>query len=324
MFKIFISTDINTCEKYCEDILNSDYSIIGLDCEYTNNLCSLIQICIAGDTSKKDTSYVVYPDLYIAPSTIQYCDGIYSIYLLHLAKISSLPTSLNKLLKSVDIVKVGCGIINDSYVVEKTFNQGISAIIDNQLIAKSLGHVHISMNDLAFSLFSIKKVKQKGLFDWNMTLTEHMIKYSAYDAYLSLIIYFKLIKYEKPYIMSSDEDKTIESPEEDEDSVELNKDTEISRTDYILISQSMSMLAALKRTTLFNNKKDDVKLKKVINTAKNSCRELFDGMTDDLISEKVVKYLEVLHEHRLINFNKSTLTINLTPHETGFVLRPAS
>lgn len=206
MLRIIISADEASCERYCDDITKYNPMIVGLDCEYADFKCELIQICVPGLSSKYEENVITYNDLISIPETRKYAkDGTYTVYLFCLLNYKTMPDKFKKLLSNNFIIKVGCGIVNDHVNILNEFQVNLHPIIDSRDVVKVEDIYPESMDKLARCLFGDKKYSCKPGKD-----SDEFIKYSAYDAYLSLVIYFGLTsgitKFDFPHINPDLED----------------------------------------------------------------------------------------------------------------------
>lgn len=190
-------------ELICEDILERDCFVCGLDTETTvptsythniirnNGLTSILQICIKGKLSpsvliqlKKQRNYAIDNDegytCIIFPLT------------LYQRRDKKLPGKLISLLKSPRLVKVGAAINLDARSLGKSYGVSVEPYIDLQTIAKSLGIKKYSLDDLALQYTNMGKA-QSQLGNYDGRLTEDQVRYSALDAYLSLSVYEKMV-----------------------------------------------------------------------------------------------------------------------------------
>ena len=191
-------------EILCEEILLSGVTLCSLDTETSVNfishqsgardprdqLVSIIQICIRKDSNGTPLNL----GLEITEKEIYTCFviPIKMVYLL----CGQIPHNLNKLLNHKDIVKVGCDICGDVIKIYQSYGISTMPIIDCQDIAKTLGNFKYSLDDLSFKYLRLNKLEsQLGNYDgW---LTHKQIEYAAYDAYLSLALYRKMIGIDK-------------------------------------------------------------------------------------------------------------------------------
>ena len=298
MLRILYVDDEIKCNLYATEILNERYKVLGLDCEYVNNLCSLIQICVPGALSPLDESVKTYPDLHFIPKSKKYTDfDTYTIYLFHVSKYTVFPKILSKLLASSDIIKVGCGITLDCEIILKTFGKVTRGIIDNQYVAKSLKHEDTSMDGLAQELFSFSKYKYTSWrADWTSDLNDEMIKYSAYDAYLSIIIYFELVSF--PSDSPPTENIEVIPPEIDQ------------KIDVVKFNIANYILVTLKKTTIFSGKKNPSS-RKLKNTIMSSCKSLLKSSEEKDTDDEISEWLLILVQCNLLFHNPNDDTYQL-------------
>lgn len=190
-------------EFICEDIIDRDFFVCGLDTETTvptsytphvirnNGLTSILQICIKGDLSKAVLAQLKSPRKYNIDKKDNYTCIIFPLTL-YIRRDKKLPSKLVTLLKSSRLVKVGAAINLDAKSLGRSYGVSVEPYIDLQTIAKSLGINQYSLDDLASKYTDMEKAEsQLGNYDGH--LTEGQIHYSALDAYLSLSIYETMI-----------------------------------------------------------------------------------------------------------------------------------
>ena len=156
------------------------------------------------------------------------------------------------------------------------------------------------MDNLGVMLFNSGKYKIKQQesqnIDWSSQLTDRMIQYAAYDAYLSLIIYRGLIncfnpRSERPPTTVNTV-ATVPSLETDFDPISI----------YCTYEHAMTTYKVITKTTAFAGKKPPT-LEVIINTVVNSHRDLSSKMKRQELAEVLKYQLKILHNEGLINFS---------------------
>jgi hypothetical protein len=190
--------EFSQAEILCREILDSDMHVCGFDTETTvpnatnipsDGLTSVIQICIRKNSNGK-----------ILPLEIETNDiGIYTCYIIPIRRIylehKDIPSNLNQLLTSSKIIKTGVNIKLDAKKVNQSYKIEMDGIIDLQDLAISNGNFDYGLNALAKKYLNLSKLDSE-LGNYDGILTYEQIMYSAYDAYLSLAIYNKMLNIE--------------------------------------------------------------------------------------------------------------------------------
>ena len=307
MLRIHIAEDASECEAYCKTILDSGCVLMGLDIEcvtagkvgnYYQN-AELLQICVPDSLQ---TIGGLFRGMPISPESKAYTndkDGTFTVYLIRVSKIyheiNGLPKLLSQILRSKEIIKVGCDINLDVENFYRSFGLKIEGCIDDQLVARSFGIKEISMDNLGVMLFNSGKYKIKQQesqnIDWSSLLTDRMIQYAAYDAYLSLIIYRGLINYfSRPVVINN-------TPS----SVPAETNFDPVRT-YVTYDHAMTTYMILTKTTAFAGKKPPT-LEVIINTVVNSHRELSSKMKRQELAMVLRYQLKILHNEGFVDFS---------------------
>ena len=172
MLHIQIANSFEECQMYCREILSSGCKLVGLDIE-ANTITGpdggfyqhteLVQICAPGIISSNDGLFRAMNAL---PESLKYTqNNIFTIYLFRIGAIymecNCVPALFSELLRSKNIVKVGCDITLDVDNFYRSYGFKIEGVVDNQLIAKSMGILDISMDKLGMLLFNTGKKKVK-------------------------------------------------------------------------------------------------------------------------------------------------------------------
>lgn len=114
----------------------------------------------------------------------------------------TIPSSLKNLLESKSIMKVVCGLESDKHMVNESGSDLITTV-DIQHLAKSLGFQSPSLKNLSQQFALLKKMRPRagngpsGSGYMDPSKSAYMdYDYAAYDAYLTLESYLKIIGYD--------------------------------------------------------------------------------------------------------------------------------
>ena len=217
--KVFESNDeYNQVDNTFEKLLNLGITVCGLDTETTvfhqskeqhtvdgngyysvlsvdeplitdgkeKRLVSIIQICIDRNSNNEIL------DVEIEEND----DNVYTCYIIPIKRIylrhGDIPKNLKKFLMDRSIIKTGCGITKDMKDIKKSYNIKCKGYIDLQDISRSTGNLHYKLDDLGQKYLNLGKMKG-SLGDYDGKLTDKQIRYAAYDSYLSLAVYLKML-----------------------------------------------------------------------------------------------------------------------------------
>ena len=153
------------------------------------------------------------------------------------------------------------------------------------------------MDALSVQLFDLKKYEQKEIANWESDLTQNMMIYASYDAYLSLIIFFGLINYNTPIIVPN---TTIEVASNPGNVQNLDK----------YESESERILGVLLNTTIFKGKKPP-SISALINVVINSDKQFSSGKDRIQIETELRRCFEILHKKKKVEYNQETGIIKL-------------
>ncbi len=114
-------------------------------------------------------------------------------FLFRLNKIS-FPDELKALLESEQVKKVGFDLNSDFHQLRKLIPIKPAGFIDLQKVAKEYGYKNMSLRKLTALLLGKRLSKRQRLSNWNSDqLTESQLVYAATDAWVTLVLYKKLI-----------------------------------------------------------------------------------------------------------------------------------
>ena len=152
----------------------------GFDLEFVsfNNLPSIKTIQVAYNKNLDDTTVIILSDI------------------LKKQLLENRNNKLFRFLTSKDICKVGVNIIDDMSKIANEFQINPLGYIDIQSIAITMGFYKRSMDDLGLLFVSdyvLKKKTKRGIQD----LSDEYIIYAKQDAINSLVIYYRIIMYNK-------------------------------------------------------------------------------------------------------------------------------
>jgi hypothetical protein len=236
-----------------------------------------------------------FDDLHIPKECLKYSSE-YSVYIIYLEKIfrecSSVPSFLSAFLRKTEVIKVGVDIHSDINAIYNSYNITMHGYVDVQSIARSIGIHGISLNKLSSSLYGVSKVKCNVLKNWNI-LDQNMIKYAAYDAFLTLIIYYKLINYKV---------------EEEEIKVEEIKGVVGISKEEIL--EAYNVINILRKTTIFDSK-EDPNLDKLVITLINCHKPYIKGLNRLEIKNKLDIHLKYLNDSDFIIYDGNVVKLNI-------------
>lgn len=202
MLKIrYIPPDANAylqTELLFQELLSTQITVCGLDTETTvpNAIkdpsvqgitrTSLMQICVRVDGNYKESKLeTAYDNPHVYTCFVFHLDYVYQ-------QMKMLPPSLVKFLEKRNIIKVGCDITHDRKKLKKDFNMKPKGCVEIQDLCRSIGNLDYSLNALSEKYLKLKKLNsQFGNYD--AALTTNQIEYAAYDAYLSLAVYQKIV-----------------------------------------------------------------------------------------------------------------------------------
>jgi len=115
-------------------------------------------------------------------------------FLFRLNKIS-LPDRLKQLLENERITKVGFDLNSDFHQLRKLGPIDPKGFVDLQKLAKQSGYKDVSLRKLTALLLGKRLSKRQRLSNWNSDrLTESQLVYAATDAWVTLILYKKLVE----------------------------------------------------------------------------------------------------------------------------------
>ena len=103
-----------------------------------------------------------------------------------------LPKLLKRILKDTKITKVGSGIENDGFKLERDRGLVLEGLADIQLMAKANypSMLKTGLQALADRFLGIKLDKTAAFSDWEMfPLQDRQIEYAALDAWVALKIF---------------------------------------------------------------------------------------------------------------------------------------
>lgn len=119
------------------------------------------------------------------------------IFLLSKYEINYLPKYITKILKSKNIIKVGCDITTDIMRIKQKYVIDIDGYVDTQYISKSIGILDYFLDSLSKRFLDMNKSKTDLLANWSKNITNKQMKYAAMDAYMSLMTYNRFSKISK-------------------------------------------------------------------------------------------------------------------------------
>ena len=173
---------------------------IAIDTEYESqkdNGCVLIQIATIVNPNTENF-ITVTPYTYILE---QPCLRSVIVYIFEVNE-KYIHNSLLKILTSRNLVKIFCGSISDLRRLEY-YDLGpgsIPRVIDIQDLVHTLGYQRPSLDNISKKVCGLSKLNSVNWMtgvDGGITLTKKFINYAAYDAYLTLECYLRLIEYDK-------------------------------------------------------------------------------------------------------------------------------
>ncbi len=107
-----------------------------------------------------------------------------------------LPMTVAGLLAAPDIVKVGVAIHDDIKVLQSLFRYSPAGFIDLQKFVKRFDIDDAGLSKLAAIVMNFRISKRQQLSNWeNMELTRPQLVYAATDAWVSYVIYNKLLSF---------------------------------------------------------------------------------------------------------------------------------
>ena len=115
-----------------------------------------------------------------------------SCLVLHIYHMIKLPKLLKRILKDTKITKVGSGIENDGFKLERDRGLVLKGLADIQLMAKANypSMLKTGLQALADRFLGIKLDKTAAFSDWEMfPLQDRQIEYAALDAWVALKIF---------------------------------------------------------------------------------------------------------------------------------------
>ena len=127
-------------------------------------------------------------------SLLQLCDDSHAF--LFRIQMIGLPKELLSILSSKKIIKVGAAIHDDIIALKKIEKFKSTQFIDLQTMAKKLLIENFGLKKLTPLVLGFRISKRQQLSNWDsITLTEAQQSYAATDAWVSLLIYKKLLPY---------------------------------------------------------------------------------------------------------------------------------
>jgi len=127
-------------------------------------------------------------------SLLQLCDDTHA-FLFRIQK-TGLPKELLAILSSKKIIKVGAAIHDDIIALKKVEKFKSTQFIDLQTMAKKLLIENFGLKKLTPLVLGFRISKRQQLSNWDYeTLTDAQKSYAATDAWVSLLIYKKLLPY---------------------------------------------------------------------------------------------------------------------------------
>src|SRR5579863_187882 len=274
-----------------QELLNRNPHVVGLDTETTvhfnsaldtHKLTSVLQVCVRENSRARISNLPVHSE-----------DAeVYSVFIVHLKHLhdsqGKLPSSLIKFFNAPDIIKVGAAIQLDAENIKKSYGIKIQGIVNIQDLARSMGISKISLNDLAEKYLNLNKLDSK-LGNYDTTLTNDQIEYAAYDAYLSLAIYQKMLniplKSTKPYFYT---------PENDFESKFKPNDVNIDKFEAVRVFNFLQTMKVF-------SPNEGVYFEKIFNVIKNSYADWNHDL--ETASLKLQQALNILTELKYLNFN---------------------
>ncbi len=243
MLKVYLTNNVSDFDKYACTIFDTNPSVIGLDTE--TDICGVgvdvLQLCYEGKEMIFD--YTIEIPLYNTDKHYNVC-----IFLLSKYKLDVLPNYIKKILKSKNIVKVGCDITTDIMRINQKYVGKIDGCVDTQYIAKSIGMLDYSLDSLSKKFLGINKSKTDLSANWSENITTKQLKYAAMDAYMSLLTYTSFFKYD-----NTNNKKNIVND------IIFNVEDEYEDLLYFLVHKS----------TIFNNDKNTNSVNKITNVIIN-------------------------------------------------------
>ena len=123
-------------------------------------------------------------------------EGQVEVFVFDLARIGEIERTLRSLFKTEAIAKVGCGLKQD---FDRLVCHGVNCVsfIDIQHIARSLGFHRYGLDEISTTLIGDRKMVVNH--DTRVPVDPRLeVVYAAYDAYLVLECYLKMLAYRHP------------------------------------------------------------------------------------------------------------------------------
>lgn len=198
--KIHLISSAEACAKIMEELKFGD--MIGLDCEWRSELCKGEKLTegklVKDGEGKEERKKGKVALLQLATAK--------DILLIHLHSIGFIPPSLQKILTSHDIIKVGAAINIDKRKLRKDYGVDVASVRNIDPMTKGLAKLvrwHLRVE--------LPKVKRVRCSNWELwPLTKEQVLYAAADAYYSL----RVATFPSATPFDESEDKTVEGKEE--------------------------------------------------------------------------------------------------------------
>jgi len=290
------STDINSneysqAEILAQEILDSKVNVCGFDTETSVNflkskkaiqnlsessvnkkindkLVTLIQICIKTNSVGN-----------ILPVEIETNDNsVYTCYIFPIKRIflkyGQVPDNLLKVISSRHIIKTGVNIKLDMKKLKQSYQIKGKSILDLEELSISTGNYNYSLNDLSKKYLGLSKLKSElGNFDGPLTWDQ--VKYAAYDSYLSLAVYNKMLHIKNTGVLFY---FPPDRPELKYQLLNIN----------VSVVESVKLLEFLNTMNIFTLSEKEHSLDVILNSVQNS----FNTFTkDQYLKDKVLRAL---------------------------------